>query len=252
MARLSSLPKLEELSIGFTIPIPRPSTERELLGEQRAPVTLPSLKTLQFKGVGAYLESLIAQIRVPLLEWLSITLFNQIAFVLPHLFHLINSFTKGFKLPTASVRFGGKEVSVATHSWTTSQDVLCLRVICKPLDWQVDYGAQICHAIIPALSYVEQITLYCDHSQHIQTELQNGAIDSTAWHDLLRSFTGVQRFHIDHILVEELSRSLQVVEVGSDPGFLPNLRYIGAMRNMFASFIDTRRVVRRPVKFIKW
>jgi hypothetical protein len=51
---------------------------------------LPSLKNLQFKGVGAYLESLVAQIRVPLLEQLWIVLFNQIAFALTHLSHLIN------------------------------------------------------------------------------------------------------------------------------------------------------------------
>ena len=45
VARLQSLPQLEELSIGFSIPIPRPSAERELLGEQGTPVTLPNLKT---------------------------------------------------------------------------------------------------------------------------------------------------------------------------------------------------------------
>ena len=98
MARLRSLPQLEELYIGFSIPIPRPSTERELLGEQGTPVTLPSLKNLRFKGVSAYLESLVAQIRAPLLEQLDITLFNQIAFALPHLSHLIN-ITEGFKFP---------------------------------------------------------------------------------------------------------------------------------------------------------
>ncbi|KAN0133873.1 hypothetical protein V8E53_008305 [Lactarius tabidus] len=62
VARLESLPQLQDLFIHFSIPIPRPSTERELLGEPRAPVTLPGLKNLLFKGVGAYLESLIAQI----------------------------------------------------------------------------------------------------------------------------------------------------------------------------------------------
>ena len=68
VARLSSPPQLEELSIGFSIPIPRPSAERELLGEQGTPVTLPNLKTLRFQGVSAYLESLVAQIRARGLE----------------------------------------------------------------------------------------------------------------------------------------------------------------------------------------
>jgi hypothetical protein len=59
----------------------------------------------------------------------------------------------------------------------------------------------------------------------------------------------VNQLHIYPGLTEELSRALQVDEVGSDPGFLPNLRSIGAAHNLFTSFIDTRRVVGRPVEF---
>ena len=252
VARFQSLPLLEELCLEFSIPIPHPSAETELLGEHRAPVTLPSLKYFQFKGVSAYLESLVAQIRVPLLEWLSIALFNQISLALLHLSPLINAFTEGLKVSVASVTFGRKDVSVAAVSGTTYREVLRLSVICKPLDWQIDCAAQICQAIIPALSYVHQLTFYCgdDYSQDIQTELQNSAIDSTTWNDLLRSFIGVKTLYINETLLEELSGALQV-EVGSDPGFLPNLRKIGASRNVFTSFIDTRQVVGRPVQF-KW
>ena len=43
VARLESLPQLEELTIGFSIPIPRPSAERLLLGKQGTPVILSNL-----------------------------------------------------------------------------------------------------------------------------------------------------------------------------------------------------------------
>ena len=112
-ARLQSLPQLQELSIDFSIPIPRPSAERELLGEKGTSVTLPNLQTLQFKGVSAYLESFVAQIEVPLLEWLVITLFNQITFSLPHLSRLIN-ITEESKLPASRVYFDPNEVSIIT------------------------------------------------------------------------------------------------------------------------------------------
>ena len=252
VARLSSLPLLEELSIGFTIPMPRPSTERELLGEQRAPVTLPSLKNLQFKGVSAYIESLVAQIKAPFLEQLDITLFNQIVFELPHLFYLVNN-TQAFKLPRATVGFSLNSVYVTTirqgfpvsgFDWGP----FLLRVMCKQLDWQIDCAAQICNALIPALSGVERFTLNCHHWK-IPTTSHDGAIDVTTWHDLLRSFFGVESFYIKHELSQELSRALQADEVGSDPGFLPNLRSIRARRNLFTSFIDTRQVAGHPVKF---
>ena len=252
VARLGSLPLLEELFIGFSIPIPRPSTERELLGEQRTPVTLPSLKILRFYGVGAYLESLVAQIRAPLLEQVFIGLFNQVAFELPHLFYLLN-ITEVFKLSYARVSFRYDEVRVLV---STSADGLgrsvpkpfYLRVRCKPLDWQIDCAAQICHALIPTLSGVEELTL--DDYEEIPTEMQNGAIDSTTWQDLLRPFIGVKQLYIYPVLLEELSRALQADEVGTDPGFLPNLQsIIHAKDNRFTSFIDTCQAVGRPVRF---
>jgi hypothetical protein len=104
VARLDSLPQLEELSIGFSIPIPRPSTERLLLGKQGTAVILSNLKKLSFRGVSVYLERLLSQIRAPVLQQLDITFFNQIAFTLPHLSHFANT-TKQIKLPTAMVSF---------------------------------------------------------------------------------------------------------------------------------------------------
>ena len=55
--------------------------------------------------------------------------------------------------------------------------------------------------------------------------------------------------YIEDPLSEELSRALQVDEVGLDQEFLPNLRSIHARRNLFTSFIDARRVVGRPVMY---
>jgi hypothetical protein len=253
VARLRSLPHLAELSIEFSIPIPRPSTERELLGEQRAPVMLASLKNLRFQGVGVYLESLVAQIRAPLLEQLDITLFNQIAFALPHLSYLIN-ITEAFKFATATVSFDRNAVSVNTIHHSSNwfeQGPFCFRVMCKQLDWQIDCAAQICHALNIALSSVEQFRLVCYYTE-IPTELWDGSIDGTTWHELLRPFIGVEELFIVHSLLEELSRALQVDDVGLDPGFLPNLRSIHAHNNLFTPFVDARQVVGRSVRFFKW
>ena len=248
VARLRSLPLLEELIITFSIPSPRPSTESELLGENGAPITLPSLKTLWFRGVGAYLESLVAQIKVPLLEQLNIRLFNQIAFVLPHLFYLINN-TKVFNLSSAMVNFRHDEVFVSPnprHGLGPINSFFYVK--CKPLDWQIDCAAQICHGLIPTLSGVEELELVLGDAE-IPTEMRNGGIDSATWRDLLRTFIGVKQLRIRDALSEELSRALQADEVGLDPSFLPNLQSIIAKDNLFTSFIETRQVVGRPVQF---
>ena len=256
VARLRSLPQLAELSISFSTPIPRPSAEMELLGEQGTPVTLPNLQTLQFKGVSAYLESVIAQIRVPLLKWFVITLFNQIAFALPHLSRFINRI-EGSQLPALRIHFDPNEVSIVTachhdgSPWFDSAP-LFLRVMCncKQLDWQIDCATQICNALGPAIIGVERFTLDCYYLE-IPTAFQNGTIDSTTWHELLRSFIGVKELHVADALLEEFSRALQEDDIGSHPGILPNLQYIRAADNLFTVFIDARQAVGRPVQFLR-
>ncbi|KAI9452685.1 hypothetical protein BJY52DRAFT_1225982 [Lactarius psammicola] len=258
VARLWSLPQLEELTIGFSIPIPRPPTERELLGRRRTPATLPKLKYLTFQGVSAYLERLVSQIKAPLLERLDITLFGQIAFALPHLSRFTN-ITKRLALPKAEVVFWRDEVTILLNHHVTRRygrnGHFILRVMCKNLDWQIDCAAQICSALIPALSSVEKLTLGFDQ-EAMPTKWQNGEIDGTTWHELLRSFVAVKELHVCGALSEELSRALDVGEVGSDPGLLPNLQdlvsqFKGARtNNVFDSFIHARQVAGRPVRSV--
>ncbi|KAH8989024.1 hypothetical protein EDB86DRAFT_3201769 [Lactarius hatsudake] len=255
VARLRSLPQLEDLSIGFSIPMPRPSAERVLLGEQGTPATLPNLRHLTFQGVSAYLECLVAQIRSPLLERLNITLFNQIAFALPHLSHFTN-ITEGLKLPNAKVIFRHDGVSIIMdhHSAQHHHRRFLLRVMCKQLDWQIDCATQICSVLMPALSSVERLALD-SHSETIPIEFQNGEIDSTMWHELLGSFIWVKELRICRALLEELSLALQVDGVGS--GLLPDLQKLACgdgvrdAKNMFSLFLDARRVAGRPVLLLK-
>ncbi|KAH9033787.1 hypothetical protein EDB85DRAFT_1890065 [Lactarius pseudohatsudake] len=256
VARLRSIHKLEALTIKFSVPIPRPSAKRELLAKQGTPVTLHNLKNLTFQGISTYLECLVAQIRAPLLERLDIALFNQIAFSLPHLSHLTN-IAEGLKISTARVSFERDAVTIVLGYYyeTTCDDGTCftMQVMCKQLDWQIDCAAQICSSLMPMLSGVEGLTLNF-HELVMPTEWQNGEIDGTTWHELLRSFTEVETLHISESLSQELSRALEADEIGSDPGLLPNLKKIVVNQftrnyadSLFGLFIHARQVAGRPV-----
>jgi hypothetical protein len=258
ITRLRSLPLLEELSIGFSIPLPRPSAERELLHELEAPVTLPVLKRLTFQGVSAYLDSLLAQIRAPLLEQLSITFFNQIAFALPHLSHFTNT-TEGLRLPIAKIAFARDAFSVvADHRTQQVGDgtpSFSLRVTCRQFDWQIDCAAQICGALMTMFSGAEQLTLDLeDPGQRTSTEWQDNAVDGATWRELLGPFTGARELRVCHALVWELSCALQSDDVGLDPGLLPGLEVLAPeieeahAGNAFASFIEARQVAGRAVR----
>ena len=253
VARLRSLSQLEDLSIEFSIPLPRPSAASELLGEQGNAVTLPNLKHFRFRGVSAYLECFVAQIRAPLLERLDITLFNQVAFALPHLSRLID--TRAFKLPTARVCFGRKVFISLHHETTRRHRPFIIRVMCKELDWQIDCAAQVCSTLMSLLSGIQQVNLEYDEPP-MPIKWENDEIDGTTWHELLRSFIGAKSLRVCNALSKELSRALQVDEVGLDPGLLPCLQEIELYEkradtgNLFSSFVNARRVADRPVRLL--
>ena len=255
VARLQSLPHLETFSIRFFVLIPHPSTERELSGKQGATVTLPNLKNLAFQGVSAYLDCLVAQIKTPLLERVDITLFHETGFELPCLSHFTNTI-EGLKFPIANISFGHDMVSVITdyHDSRWYNGRFALHVMYGQIDWQIDCAARICNTLMPALLGVEELRLKF-REQMMPTEWENGGIDGRMWHRLLRVFVGVKELHICAALSQELSRALQVGDVGSDPGLLPGLREIVSefkgrvVKDLFSSFIRARQIVGHPVRY---
>ena len=127
--QLQGLPCLEELSIGFVIPIPLPSSEGGLLPTPIQPVTLPTLRWLKFRGVSVYLDNLVAQINTPVLEQLSLTLLFKLVFTLVNLNKFIRR-TERSECPVARVIFNKDRASIDAGFGKFSLHVI---VNCKPL-----------------------------------------------------------------------------------------------------------------------
>ena len=248
---LQGLPHLEELSVGFAIPIPLPSSEGKLLPAPLPPVTLPTLRRLTFKGVGVYLDNLVAQINTPVLERLNLTLLFELAFTLVNLTEFICR-TEGFKCLVARVIFNKYGASIEA-GFNEQQTIgkLSLHVNCESLDWQIDSSAQVCSALGRALSAVEELTLDLDVIGMVSD--WEKSLDSTLWHELLLPFIGVKKLYIGPPLTLELSQSLESVAGGLVLELLPELEElevqleIGRSKNVFSLFIETRESVDRPV-----
>ena len=189
ITHLPCLPSLEELTIGFAIPIPIPSSERELLPPPIPPVTLPALRRFTFWGVDAYLDNLVAQINTPFLEQLSVTLVFDLAYTLVNLAGFIRR-TKGFGCRFAKINFrmdGGATIDTG-HYEQQDHGKLSLHVHCKPLDWQIDSAGQVCSALGTVMSIVEELTLDSDIYQ--MSSYWESRCNNTLWHELLLPFTG--------------------------------------------------------------
>jgi hypothetical protein len=119
VTQLQGLPHLEELSIGFAIPIPLPSSEGELLPTYHSTCDTAQPEAAHIPWGGVYLDNLVAQIHTPLLERLSLTLFFELVFTLVNLTEFIHR-TEGFGCLVARVIFTKDGASIdtgITNNW---------------------------------------------------------------------------------------------------------------------------------------
>ena len=249
VTQLRGLSYLEELSIGFAIPIPVPSTEGELLLAPISPVTSPSLRRLTFHGVDTYLDNLVAQINTPRLEQLSLTLFFGLAFTLVNLNEFIRM-TEGVECLIAKVVFNKKGASM----YQRGTGELSLHVNCERLDWKIDSISQVCSALATVVSTIEELTLDLD-VECMPSDWEN-TLDSMLWHELLLPFVGVKKLHIGSLLTLEISQALHSVPEELVPEFLPELQELEIQlgiyhaKDAFFEFVKTRESVGRPVALL--
>ncbi|KAF8495549.1 hypothetical protein F5888DRAFT_564353 [Russula emetica] len=254
VTQLQSLPRLEELSIGFADPLPTPSKEKELLSASIPTVTLPTLKQLIFRGVGVYLESLVTQIHTPLLERLSLRLFFELTFTFVNLTQFIHR-TKGLGCRVARVIFdkNGAFIDMGYREQLGSGK-LSLQINCESLDWQLDSAAQVCGALGTVLSAIEELTLDLN-VDGMPSDWEN-TLEGMLWHELLLPFTGVRKLHIGSSLTLQLSQALQsdagelVLELLPEVEELEVQLVIDHANAAFSLFLESRESVGRPVQLL--
>jgi hypothetical protein len=202
-------------------------------------VTLPALKRLLFRGVGVYLENLVAQIEAPLLQRLTIALFFELTYNLEKLSQLVQT-AEGLRCLPARVFFNSVGVSVVTSNGESQESRgLTLNVGCEPLDWQIDSATQVCGVLGP--TSVEELTLDLD-GDGMPSNWEN-SLDSTLWHRLLRPFSGVKKLCIGSALTSELSEALKADAGGLVLSLLPGLQDLEVQFDIddaFFTFIKSR------------
>ena len=253
VARLSSMPQLKSLSIGFQSPVPTRDVESQLLHTPIGTlITLPNLRYCFFRCGSAYLDGLLARINTPLLKVLNIWFYNQLTFTAPHLLQ--------FMIRTNTVRFGSAKLSFGRENVNlTAEDderngikPFSLIISCTHADWQVSAAAQISGALLPALSVVERLSLnYVDDD--VSSEEHN-EVDRTLWREVLMPFSSVKALHIDDRLIRDLSSALQPEDGESLVELLlllPQLNEIihsdRSSDDAFTSFIQSRQMAGCPV-----
>ena len=273
-AQLQFVPLLEELSINFSVPIPRFHIQMRGIESPITRATLPVLKRFIFRGVSAYLEGLLARISAPCLRKFDVTLFSQLTFALPVLSRFIDA-TAELRFPVAKINFNQKSLSItisddsdreeeAGRAQGDSLKSLYVQVSCKPFDWQVSSAAQICNALWRMLPAVEELAI--DFYEHGMPPEWRDEVDSRTWRDLLRPFKRVKKLRVGHALTLDLFRALQPDDSEQQQQLcttaaglclsllLPMLQELvleeGCDDNAFTAFIDARRRIGCPIELV--
>jgi hypothetical protein len=244
---LSVLNRLERLVIKFDSPQCRPDPK-----SRRPPpptrTCLPVLTAFQFKGVGEYLEDLVARIDAPLLNDLEITFFHQLIFDTPQLTQFISRTPRFNAYDGARVVFSELEVRITLSQ--KSDETLKLGVLCYQSEWQLSSLEQVRSSFFPQglLHTVEHLHIL--ENEYWRPDWQED-IESNQWLDLLRAFTAVKDLHMSQEFVPRITPALREFVAGEGvTEVLPALRSVfleeplplGPVQEAIGQFVAARQL----------
>ena len=252
LQRLSLLPQLETLGIGFNCY--NSSREKQLL---RTPtmtqVTLSNLHWLFYDGTTTYLEALLPWLTIPLLERLHVHFFNRMMYYIPRLRQVMGT-ARNLQLKAATVYFRKDYLHVSVNPQMGARFyTLFIGLGGRQLDWQVVSAAQVFQTLKTVLSAVEDLAFKYDRP-YVSSRSNNQA-DRSHWGELLGSFEKVKTLRVEDELVEQVSLALQPGEGESPTVLFPELQTLSfprtfvsrATSDAFTLFIDARQKAGRPV-----
>ncbi len=273
---LSTLIHLESLTIGFCspasrppLPPPPPSTMTGRPRTTKRTTTLSSLAYLYFHGAHEYLEEFMSQIDLPSLREVTISLFNQIVFEIPHFCQFI-SHLKALGSPIwVWIILSNEAVEVAfEHMVTVTSNRICsLKTSCLRLDYQLSFVTQLMTQLSPFVrSNVQSLSIVVSQKYWPLMPTAVGDVDSAQWLELFQLFGNVSKVHVfESELVPGIAQALVTEEEEADEdvvaaGVFPELKelYLNgydrsqSVLKVVLQFVSARGRAGRTIDVRKW
>ena len=256
VACLSTLTSLDGLSLGFESPLSRPDRESRRLPPPTR-IILPVLDRFWFKGVGEYLEDLMACIDAPRLGRLDITFFNDIVFDTPQLTRFISHTPMLEAFDVANFTLWEHTAGVTLSStYEDFDERLQVNISCRELDWQLSFLEQVCTSSLPPLSTSQD--LYVSGHPWPKDCIDN--IDYVQWLELFHSFPAVKNLYLSKELAPCVLPALQDLVGGRTTVVFPTLQNIflekleesGPVQEGIGKFVAARQVTPYPITISRW
>ena len=257
---LSVLTKLENFQISFDSPRSHrhPKSRRQFLQTR---TLLPVLTGLWFEGAYQYIEDLVAQIDVPLLDELHISF---LTFVVPPLIPFISRIPKSKPYNEAHVFFSESDVMIGFLR--KFDEAMKLEFSCEESEDPEQYlswVAGLCSSSLPRslISVVEHLYIKTREEWRLDWELLDDETENDQWLELLRPFTSVKCLYItggfEHLIARAMEELIgeRVTEV------LPALQTVclhsdvydeERFEKAFGPFVATRQLSGHPIAVSLW
>lgn len=260
IAHIRTMPNLRTLSVGFLSVAPG----RLLPPGQRsqAHIELPALKQLVYRGLSAYLESLLARIRTPVIQDIDIMLFNQLTLRIPHICTFISDL-ETFQPTTARIDFAQTSAHIlltvpsmalqSSEPQSQSPDI-SLGMSCPRFDFQLSAMTQICSVLSGAGTVsgaglaranlvlpVEELMLGF-YQGELSEDWRGGedGVDSSLWRTLLTPFRQTRTLRVHVALAADLEHALRPPQPQQD-GLAPVGEALGLEQELL--FPELRTIV---------
>ena len=199
---LSTLTRLERLSLQFESPLSRP------VRRPHPPTRsiLPALAHISFNGVSEYLEDLVARIDAPLLDVFPIRFFHQLIFDTPQLAQFLARSPITQPSVEAHVIFSYHDVVV--RSPRTFPRHFSLGINCRQLDWQLSSLSQVCSSSFPEAFIPAMEHLYIYDDKYFPPRWQDD-IEDSQWLEVLHPFTAVKYLYLSQGFTSRMAPALQ-------------------------------------------
>lgn len=251
VAFLSQFTRLEDLAIEFKTPSPPPDpASRRVTPSIRS--LLPALKHFRFKGIGEYLEDIVAQIDTPLLRNLGAIIFNQVIFAIPRLSRFIHRTETLFSLNQVDLSFDSRNFLIKFSHRDHVDLHLSFNVTCSPSDWQLSSIAQLCGPPLPLPPSVERLDVY---ENTLSPQKWEYDIDHEQWFEILRLFASVRELYVSDTMWPLLAPTLKQHTGENTLVILPMLCDLfldqsepsGPLRETLQPFVAARELAAHPV-----
>ena len=267
---LAVLVNLKHFTMGFSFSL-SDADRRSLRPPPLTHAVLPALTSIEFLGVGEYLENFVARIDAPLVGSFRIgfTHWNRLIFDFSQLARFMRRSTKIGALDEAHATVRLQKYAIRLRSLPPNQisgKTSGLTISCQKKDWRLSSASSLAQALtsfFPFIYMFKHLYIQVDGSQYSPSpSRRHDAIDNRLWLEIFRLFPALKILYVCKEFAECNAFALALQDLAEERGIntLPALESLSLeelqptepVQEAIEQFVAARQLLGHPVAVSQW